>query len=130
MNRVHSDAEGVSVPTEGLSGVIAFTPEMLEKSATVTVSLNAFSGYSADLSAPISAAQWGVINGLLEDKEPLYLAAPELLREASEICAILDLHRAETGEEPCFDHEAIGEEVARRHNSLTAAIAKATGAAQ
>jgi len=62
-----------------------------------------------------------------EEHARLIAAAPDLLAEAREICAILDLYRADTGEEPCFDHEAIGEEVARRHASLTAAIAKATG---
>lgn len=64
---------------------------------------------------------------VIKDYAQQFAAAPELLAEAREICAILDLYRADTGEEPCFDHEAIGEEVARRHESLTAAIAKATG---
>lgn len=75
------------------------------------------------------AAACADYNAESEANARLIATAPDLLTEAREICAILDNYRADTGEEPCFDHEAIGEEVARRHDNLTAAIAKATGAA-
>lgn len=61
----------------------------------------------------------------------LIAATPELLTEVQELCAILDNYSASDGEGGlCYDHEAIGEEIARRHESLTAAIAKATGGDQ
>jgi len=80
------------------------------------------------VSRPIAEAYIvGHEHAAAEANARLIAAAPDLFEEAREICAILDMYRADTGEEPCFDHEAIGEEVARRHDSLTAAIAKALG---
>lgn len=49
------------------------------------------------------------------------------LAEAGEICAVLDLHNAHDGDEIVYDFEAIGEEVARRHGTLTDALAKTVG---
>lgn len=66
-------------------------------------------------------------DAMLEANARLIAAAPDLLEEVREVCAILDRYRADTGEEPCFDHEAIGEEIARRHQSLTDALLKAEG---
>lgn len=57
----------------------------------------------------------------------LIASAPELLAEARELCAILDNYAGHDGETLVYDFEAIGEEVSRRHKSLTAAIAKAEG---
>lgn len=57
----------------------------------------------------------------------LISAAPDGLEVASDICAILDEHCAHDGEALVYDHEAIGEEVARLHEKLTAFIAKARG---
>lgn len=57
----------------------------------------------------------------------LIAAAPELAAEAREVCAILDNHSASDGETLVYDYAAIGEEVARRHQSLSDAIAKSVG---
>jgi hypothetical protein len=60
----------------------------------------------------------------------LIAAAPDLKGEAAEICAILDANTESDGETTFYNFEAIGEAVARRHESLTAVLRKATGAGQ
>jgi len=76
---------------------------------------------TADSGAPVAYA-------FTAEHGRLIAAAPDLLHEARELCAILDNYNAHDGEGLVYDFEAIGEEMARRHEALTAAIAKATEA--
>lgn len=67
----------------------------------------------------------GAIEREMRANAQLISAAPDLLTEAAEVCAILDNYNGHDGEALVYDYAAIGEEVARRHQSLTDAIAQA-----
>lgn len=58
----------------------------------------------------------------------LIVTAPKLRAVAADICAILDAQCAHDGERLVYDdYHTIGEEVARLHQKLTAALAETRG---